>query len=59
MSDKKAYDKVTTREGKAINKGLGKDGTKVPAIAKKLGTLAFDKRAKGAAQHLASKKKKS
>lgn len=54
MSDKKAYDKVTIREGKALNRDLGKDGTSNPAIMKKLGNRAFDARAKGAADYAAA-----
>lgn len=58
MSSKKDYDKVTMREGRANNRELGKDGTKVPRIIKKLGERTFDARAKGAADYRAAQKKK-
>ena len=58
MSSKKDYDKVTMREGLANNRELGKDGTRVPRIIKKLGERTFDARAKGVADYRAAQKKK-
>ena len=58
MSSKKDYDKVTMREGRANNRELGKGGTKVPRIIKKLGERTFDARAKGEADYRAAQKKK-